>query len=100
MSFLLGHTVPHEFILCPSKSSKKSPTCLVRLLCVNMGYFYGDSKTDLKLWCDSCTILQLCRGAQVVFSKFAGVCVANYCPTTPTECCCCTRARQWDLLYL
>jgi len=39
-----------------------------------MGYFYGDSKTDLKPQCDSCTILQLCGGAQVIFSKFADVC--------------------------
>jgi len=39
-----------------------------------MGYFYGESKTDLKPWCDCCTILQLCGGAQVVFSKYAGVC--------------------------
>ena len=44
--------------------------------------------------------LQLCGGAQVVFSKFAGVCVANYCPVTPTEYRSSTRARQLDLLYL
>ena len=40
----------------------------------NMGYINDESKTDLKPWCDSCTILQLCGGAQVVFSKYAGVC--------------------------
>jgi len=45
----------------------------------NMGYFYGHSKTDLKPRCDYCTILQLCRGAQVVFSKFAGL----YCKLLP-----------------
>jgi len=39
-----------------------------------MGYFYGDSKTDLKPRCDSCTILEVCGGAQVVFYKFVGVC--------------------------
>ena len=39
-----------------------------------MGYCYGDSKTALKPRCDSCSILQLWGGAQVVFSKFAGVC--------------------------
>jgi len=55
-----------------------------------MGYFYGDSKTDLKPRCDSCTILQLCRGAQVVFSKFAGVC----CKLLPHNTC-----RMLQLYY-
>jgi len=64
-----------------------------------MGFFYGESKTDLKPRCDSCTILQLCGGGQVFLVNLR-VCVANYCPTTPTECCSATRARQWDLPYL
>jgi len=37
-----------------------------------MGYFYGDSKTDLEQRCHSCTILQLCGGAQVIFLWICG----------------------------
>ena len=58
---------------------------LLRLLCVTgyscrnlrYGLFYSDSKTDLKLQCDSCIKSQLFEGAknlQNVFSKLTAVC--------------------------
>jgi hypothetical protein len=64
----------------------------------NVGYFYGDSKTEIKLVrCDSCKILQICGGPHVVLVNL-WVCFANNCPKIPTECHSPTTARQWVLL--
>ena len=39
-----------------------------------MNVLYSDSKTDIKLWCDSCIKFQLFEGAQDVFIRLMAVC--------------------------
>jgi hypothetical protein len=79
------------------------PTCLVTLLCVTvpssihlMSWKYGlllrwqQNRSKATMW-----LLHSIR-VKVIF----WVCVANYCPTTPTEWHISTGACQWDLLHL
>jgi hypothetical protein len=41
---------------------------------LEMNVFYGESKTDLKLWCYYCIKFQLFEGAQDVFNRLTAVC--------------------------
>jgi len=50
----------------------------------DMNVFYSDSKTDLKLWCDSCIKFQLFEGAQDVVTRLAAICPCYYL-MTPTD---------------
>jgi len=44
-----------------------------------MNVFYGDSKTDLKLWCDHCIEFQLFEDAQEVITRLTAVCCMLLC---------------------